>query len=62
MQQHTVTAMGVAHSVEEDLWGGRIALQYQLDKRTMVYGLVSRGYKAGGVNSDSSLSAQDPRV
>jgi iron complex outermembrane receptor protein len=50
---------GVAHSVDEDLWGGRIALQYQLDKRTMVYGLVSRGYKAGGVNSDSSLSAQD---
>jgi iron complex outermembrane receptor protein len=50
---------GVAHSVDEDLWGGRIALQYQLDKRTMVYGLVSRGYKAGGVNSDSSLPAQD---
>ena len=25
----------------------------------MVYGLVSRGYKAGGVNSDSSLPAQD---
>ena len=50
---------GVAHSVDEDLWGGRIALQYQLDKRAMVYGLVSRGYKAGGVNSDSSLPAQD---
>jgi outer membrane receptor for ferric coprogen and ferric-rhodotorulic acid len=50
---------GVAHSVDEDLWGGRIALQYQLEKRAMVYGLVSRGYKAGGVNSDSSLSAQD---
>jgi len=50
---------GVAHSVDEDLWGGRIALQYQLEKRAMVYGLVSRGYKAGGVNSDSSLPAQD---
>ena len=50
---------GVAHSVDENLWGGRVALQYKLDESTMVYGLVSRGYKAGGVNSDSSLSAQD---
>ena len=50
---------GVDHSVDENLWGGRIALQYKLDDSTMVYGLVSRGYKAGGVNSDSSLSAQD---
>jgi len=50
---------GVDHRVDENLWGGRIALQYKLDDSTMVYGLVSRGYKAGGVNSDSSLSAQD---
>jgi outer membrane receptor protein involved in Fe transport len=50
---------GVDHRVDENLWGGRIALQYKLDDSAMVYGLVSRGYKAGGVNSDSSLSAQD---
>ena len=25
----------------------------------MIYGLISRGYKAGGVNSDSSLAAED---
>ncbi len=50
---------GVDHRVDENLWGGRLALQYKLDDSTMVYGLVSRGYKAGGVNSDSSLSAQD---
>ena len=50
---------GVAHSVDEDLWGGRIALQYKPNDSTMLYGLVSRGYKAGGVNSDSSLSAED---
>ena len=45
--------------VDEDIWGGRIALQYQLSAQTMVYGLISRGYKAGGVNSDASLSAED---
>ena len=50
---------GVDHSVDENSWGGRIALQYRFDEHGMIYGLVSRGYKAGGVNSDSSLSAQD---
>jgi len=49
----------VAHNVDESLWGGRIALNYQLSDQTMVYGLISRGYKAGGVNSDPSLSAED---
>lgn len=49
----------VAHKVDENIWGGRIALQYQSSTETMVYGLVSRGYKAGGVNSNSSLSAED---
>jgi iron complex outermembrane recepter protein len=49
----------VAHNVDESLWGGRIALNYQLSDQTMVYGLISRGYKAGGVNSNPSLSAED---
>ena len=49
----------VKHQVDEDIWGGRIALQYHLSAKTMVYGLISRGYKAGGVNSNSSLSADD---
>ena len=49
----------VIHQVDEDIWGGRIALHYQWSPKTMVYGLISRGYKAGGVNSNSSLSADD---
>jgi len=49
----------VAHSVDESLWGGRLALQYQATANQMIYGLISRGYKAGGVNSDSSLTAED---
>tara|TARA_B110000211_G_scaffold167052_1_gene188541 strand:+ start:966 stop:3128 length:2163 start_codon:yes stop_codon:yes gene_type:complete len=49
----------VAHSVDESLWGGRLALQYQITASQMIYGLVSRGYKAGGVNSNSSLAAED---
>jgi iron complex outermembrane receptor protein len=49
----------VIHQVDEDIWGGRIALHYQWSPKTLVYGLISRGYKAGGVNSNSSLSADD---
>ena len=49
----------VVHSVDESLWGGRLALQYQITADQMIYALVSRGYKAGGVNSDSSLAAED---
>ncbi len=49
----------VAHGVDEDLWGGRVALQYKTAPDTMLYGLVSRGYKAGGVNSDPALDAAE---
>ena len=49
----------VDHSVDENLWAGRAALQYNFEANTMIYGLLSRGYKAGGVNSDSSLAAKD---
>ena len=49
----------VAHGMNESLWGGRIALHYQTTANAMIYGLVSRGYKAGGVNSDPGLDAAD---
>jgi outer membrane receptor protein involved in Fe transport len=39
----------------ERLWGGRLGLEYYVTDNTMIYGLVSRGYKAGGVNSDPAL-------
>ncbi len=43
---------------EENLWGGRIALEYKADTGTLFYGLVSRGYKAGGFNLEGSLSPE----
>lgn len=49
---------GVDFDVDEDLWGGSIALEYMLDDNTLLYGLISRGYKSGGVNSNSSLTPQ----
>jgi len=48
---------GAATSQEEDLWGGRIALEYSADNGALIYGLVSRGYKPGGFNLDGDLAA-----
>lgn len=42
----------------ETLYGGSISLN-TLVGNSLVYGNVSRGYKAGGFNSDASLSAEE---
>ncbi len=46
---------GLVVDTDEDLWGGKIALDYQMNDQHLVYGSFSRGYKAGGVNTDGSL-------
>ena len=43
----------VKASPDDDLWGGKISLEYSFSNNTLVYGLVSRGYKAGGVNGEA---------
>jgi len=48
----------VTSSPEETLWGGRVALNYLLNDDTVLYGLISRGYKAGGFNSNGTLPAE----
>jgi len=35
-----------------------VSLEYQLDDATVLYGLVSRGFKAGGVNGEALGQAQ----
>jgi iron complex outermembrane receptor protein len=48
---------GVQFDPNETLWGGRLALQYTPQTRQMYYLSLSRGYKAGGFNTDGSLDA-----
>jgi iron complex outermembrane receptor protein len=48
---------GVQFDPNETLWGGRVALQYTPQTRQMYYLSLSRGYKAGGFNTDGSLDA-----
>lgn len=42
-------------SPEDIMLGGNISLQHELDKNLMSYALVSRGYRAGGVNSGLNI-------
>ena len=46
---------GAAFRPSESMWGGRLTLEYQTDTGPLMYVLVSRGYKAGGVNSNSTV-------
>lgn len=47
----------VTFSPSEHLWGGRIGLEYLTDGDALIYGNASRGYKAGGFNTDGTLDA-----
>ena len=48
---------GVRFDPDESLWGGRIGLERDLGPDLMAYATSSRGYKAGGFNTDGSLDA-----
>ena len=50
-------SLGVAFSPDDNLWGGRVALEYLISDNTMTYASIARGYKAGGFNTDGSLDA-----
>ncbi|WP_344933335.1 TonB-dependent receptor [Zhongshania borealis] len=43
-------SLAVESNNDENLWGGNITLEYQYSNDTLIYGTLSRGYKAGGVN------------
>ena len=47
----------LSFSPTENMWGGRFALKYMFERNTMGYISLSRGYKAGGFNTDGSLDA-----
>ncbi len=57
---------GVAFDPKDDLWGGRLIFEWDLNERSLVYASVTRGYKAGGFNASNSLDEDlrefDPEV
>jgi len=48
-------SVGAKFAPSNSLWGGRVALEYSLRTGALAYASVSRGYKAGGFNTDGSL-------
>ena len=48
-------------STSENLWGGRVSIENQLQDYVMLYALISKGYKAGGVNAQEDIP-EDRRV
>ena len=59
-------SLGLEQQPEDNLLGGQLSVQYELDPRAMAYALVARGYKAGGVNGEAIGKAQksglDPSI
>ncbi len=49
---------GIAFEPDHTMWGGQLALNYQISPSTLLYASLARGYKAGGFNTDGSLDAR----
>ncbi len=47
----------VRFAPDDDLFGGKLALNYHTVSGNLLYGSISRGYKNGGFNTDGSLDA-----
>ncbi|MEH6588688.1 MAG: TonB-dependent receptor [Halioglobus sp.] len=52
---------GVDSDPDNNLWGGKIALEYMISDTAMTYASVSRGYRANGINANilASLESVD---
>lgn len=50
---------GVAFDPDKDLWGGKLALEYQLHPDTLLYASISRGYRANGINAGILSSIEE---
>ncbi|MEP6389292.1 MAG: TonB-dependent receptor [Halioglobus sp.] len=56
---------GVESDPAKNLWGGRLMLEYSVNDDAMLYGGISRGYRANGVNAGilSTLEiVEDPEI
>lgn len=54
-----IDSNGSTFNPGETLWGGKMALEVQISDHEMVYGLISRGYKGNGFNTEVDLEEED---
>lgn len=54
-EKYTASYQSGVFSKDTDywMWGGKLSLAYQVSANTQLYGLLSRGYKVGGVNGEA---------
>ena len=53
----------ISQNTSDTYFGGRLTLEYQLNDDSLLYGLISRGYKADGVNAQIiSAAALNPSI
>lgn len=50
---------GLTQDERDNFIGGKLALNYQYLDNAMAYALLSRGYKAGGVNTETDIDESD---
>jgi iron complex outermembrane receptor protein len=48
-----------AEDKSEVLKGGKVTLEYLVNTQHLAYGALSRGYKAGGINTDSEIDEEN---
>lgn len=51
----------IAGDNDENLVGGKVALEYTTDTASLLYASITRGYKAGGFNGEANLPSEDLR-
>jgi len=44
---------GVDADPDDNLWGGKVVLEYQLQENILLYASANRGYKGGGINGQA---------
>lgn len=49
----------IIDKTDDTMWGTKLALEYQVVPRTMIYTSLSRSYKIGGINGEALAKAND---
>jgi iron complex outermembrane recepter protein len=48
-----IDSYSVNGDISDDLFGGKLSLQFEANDNLMIYGALSRGYKTSGLNTDA---------
>lgn len=54
-----VDSRGITANPNDNTWGGRVSLQYEVNDNEQLYASLSRGFKQGGVNGEALGRAGD---